>query len=106
MKLCKQTPEDGSYSMEYNIQTRMEKELNGHTVVCKYGRVDIITNDTIIEIKKWDDHKKGLGQILGYSFYFPLYKKRIHFFGKQPTQKQKESFLEVCAFYNVEVTEE
>ena len=95
-----------SYSIEYNIQTKLELELKGTKVVCDYGRVDLMTKDTIIEIKKWDEHKKAIGQILGYSVYFPLYKKRIHFFGQRPSDKVVKAIEEVCKHYKILITSE
>ena len=94
------------YSVEYNIQNRLEKELKGHKISCSFGRVDLITSDTIIEIKKWDDHKKAIGQILGYSVYFPKHKKRIHFFGSKPTDNQMKGITDVCKHFKIEITEE
>jgi hypothetical protein len=57
----------------------MENELNGHKISCPFGRIDIMTADTIIEIKKWEDHKKGIGQILGYCSHVSSYKKEFIF---------------------------
>ena len=96
--------ETSVYSVEYNIQKRIEKEVNGHRITCPFGIIDIITEDTIIEIKKWDDHKKGIGQLIGYAYYFPSFKKRLHFFGSKPSEKKIKSILEVCASLNIEIT--
>ena len=104
--ITEQLGETSMYSVEYNIQKRIETEVNGHRVSCPFGIIDIITDDTIIEIKKWDEHKKGIGQILGYSYYFPTYKKRLHFFGIKPSDKKRKSIEEVCQSFNIEITEE
>ena len=45
-------PDSSHYSIEYGIQRRLEQELNGHRISCPFGRVDLMTSDTIIEIKK------------------------------------------------------
>ena len=92
------------YSAEYNIQLRLEKELNGKKIVCPFGRIDIITIDTIIEIKKWEDHKKGIGQLLGYASYFPTYKKRLHFFGSKLNDNATKGLYDVCKFYDIMIT--
>ena len=65
-----------------------------------------MTSDTIIEIKKWDEHKKAIGQIMGYSVYFPIYKKRIYFFGAKPTTIMEKAIRDVCQKFNIEITEE
>ena len=98
--------ETSQYSVEYGIQKRLERELKGNKVTCPFGRIDIMTEDTIIEIKKWEDHKKGIGQILGYGVYFPKYKKRLHFFGIKPSNEMTKSIKDVCKKLNIEITEE
>ena len=96
-----------SNSVECSIHTRLHNELNArHEISCPFGRIDLMTTDTIIEIKNWIDHKKGIGQILGYATFFPSYKKRIHFFGTRPNLKIYEGILEVCKYYSIEMTEE
>ena len=62
--------ETSNYSIEYYIQSKLEKELKGYTQSCPFGRIDILTEHYIIEIKKWEEHKKEIGQILGYSVYY------------------------------------
>ena len=94
------------YSIEYNIQQKLEKELNGIKGTCPFGRIDILTTDTIIEIKKWTEHKKAIGQILGYASYYPSYKKRIHFFGQKLNEQSMRGLRDVCKFYGIEITEE
>ena len=98
--------ETSQYSVEYGISKRLEQELNANRISCPFGRIDLMTNDTIIEIKKWDEHKKAIGQIIGYSIYFPTYKKRIHFFGSKPTKPMEKSLREVCLKLDIEITEE
>ena len=94
-------------TVEAHIHNKLKNELNAaHEIICPFGRIDLMTADTIIEIKNWNDHKKGMGQILGYASFFPSYKKRIHFFGTRPINKILEAIREVCRFYNVEITEE
>jgi hypothetical protein len=102
------TPQLSNYSIEYGIQVRLQSEIPNATptITCPFGRIDIMTNDTIIEIKRWDENKKAIGQILGYSTYFPMYKKRIHFFGRKPSENQQEAIRNVCKHFDIEITEE
>ena len=105
---CKSKIEnDPLYRPEKIIQKRLATELNGKCEIsCDYGKIDLLTHDTIIEIKKWGEHKKAIGQLLGYSIYFPTYKKRIHFFSNKVNKKQMQGIYDVCKFYNIEITEE
>ena len=98
--------ESSQYSIEYGISKRLELELNAKRVSCPFGRIDLMTTDTIIEIKKWDEHKKAIGQVIGYAIYYPFYKKRIHFFGSKPTISMEKALREVCSKLNIEITEE
>ena len=43
--------ESSGYSIEYYIQSKLEKELKGYTQSCPFGRIDILTEHYIIEIK-------------------------------------------------------
>ena len=64
---CKSKKEnDPLYRPEKIIQSRLATELNGRCEIhCDYGAIDLLTPDTIIEIKKWGEHKKAIGQLMG-----------------------------------------
>ena len=98
--------EGSNYSIEYHIQSKLELELNGRPKTCPFGRIDVLTETEIIEIKKWEEHKKAIGQILGYSCYYPDHQKRIHFFGIKPNERQLNSIKEVCNKFNIIISEE
>ena len=98
--------EGSSYSAEYYIQSKLENELNGCSKTCPFGRIDVLTSTEIIEIKKWEEHKKAIGQIMGYSCYYPDRQKRIHFFGVKPNERQLNAIHEVCSQLNILLTEE
>ena len=98
--------EGSNYSIEYQIQSKLELELNGHSKTCPFGRIDILTTTEIIEIKKWEEHKKAIGQIMGYSCYYPDHQKLIHFFGIKPNESQLNSIIEVCNKFNIIISEE
>jgi phage anti-repressor protein len=52
------------------------------------GNIDILTVNEIIEVKKVENWKHAVGQVLIYSHYYPSYQKRIHLFGET-----QQSFL-------------
>ncbi len=69
------------------------------------GRIDVLTNTEIIEIKRAIKWKEAIGQILADSTYHPSKQKRIHLFGKLP----KNSFEEIynlCLEKNIKLTYE
>jgi hypothetical protein len=52
-------------------------------VKCDFGKVDIVTKKSIIEVKNVKLWKHAFGQILAYSRYFPNKKKKIALFGDE-----------------------
>jgi hypothetical protein len=68
--------------VEFTIQQRMQQELGGKMeAYTPIGRVDLVTATEIIEIKKIDDWKEALGQVIAKAQTFPKHSKRIHLFG-------------------------
>jgi hypothetical protein len=75
-----QTPSD---QPEKTIQLRLQAELGGEIEVkTPVGPIDLFTDNEIIEIKKVENWKSALGQILIYGKHYPNHQKRIHLFGK------------------------
>jgi len=69
---------------ERKIQTNLVKQMRGAKteIVTPAGKIDILTDTEVIEIKEWKRWKEAIGQVLCYGKYYPNHKKRIHFFGK------------------------
>lgn len=66
---------------EHNIVLKLNNKLNGQLEVdTPCGKIDIVTNTEIIEVKKYKLWKHALGQILVYGYYYPDKNKRIHLF--------------------------
>ena len=66
---------------EYNIVCKLNIKLNGLLEVnTPCGKIDILTDNEIIEVKEYKLWKHALGQILSYSFYYPDKQKWIHLF--------------------------
>jgi hypothetical protein len=70
------------------------------------GRIDLLTESEIIEVKKINDWKAALGQILIYSGFYPEHRKRIHLFGSRTELKKLADIEAACLSFNVTVTAE
>jgi hypothetical protein len=88
---------------EYPIQLRMHEELGGKmeafTVV---GRIDLVTDTEVIEIKQIAQWKDALGEVLAKGQCFPEHHKRIHLFGA--SDKLMEKIVPCCSVLEVLVT--
>jgi hypothetical protein len=88
---------------EFEIQTRMHEELGGKTeVYTPAGRIDLVTDTEVIEIKKVEKWKDAFGEVIIKGQTFPTHQKRIHLFGS--TDKQLTTIQEYCEVLNVNVT--
>lgn len=93
-----------SSDTEYQIQQRLQSELGGQVeVVTAVGRIDLLTESEVIEIKCIDDWKEALGKILAYSAFFSEHCKRIHLFGRADLTKLALAQA-TCAEFNITVT--
>jgi hypothetical protein len=88
---------------EYPIQLRMHEELGGKmeafTVV---GRIDLVTDTEVIEIKQIAQWKDAFGEVLAKGQFFPKHHKRIHLFGE--SDKLMEKIVPCCSVLEVLVT--
>lgn len=91
---------------EQRVRDRLHQLLGGLVEVeTAVGRIDILTNDQVIEVKHVKDWKAALGQVLAYGAFYPEHQKRIHLFGDCPTQK-REVLQSTCEGMGVVVTME
>jgi len=77
---------------EKKISDRLAKELNGtREVLTACGRIDVLTQDEIIEVKKGSGWKSAIGQVCAYGSLYPMHTKRIHLFdfNKEMTSQVK-----------------
>jgi hypothetical protein len=89
--------------LEYEIQKRLHTELGGEMEVhTPFGPIDLVTQTEAIEIKRIEDWKEALGQIMAKAQSFPKLAKRIHLFGK--SNKILKKILQACQPLNVLVT--
>lgn len=92
---------------EQRVRDRLHQELGGQVeVTIAVGRIDLLTDTEIVEVKEFRDWKSALGQILAYGAFFPSHQKRIHLFG---TAKQIAKLVDIeaaCISFDVLVTGE
>ena|SRR5579863_3804169 len=74
------TPSNNS-TTEKQIQRKLHKKLGGEMEVdTTFGRIDLLTDDAVIEIKKYDDWKCAVGQVIMYSSDYPDRERIIYLF--------------------------
>lgn len=74
-------------------------------IACSSGFVDVVTPDEIIEVKRAQLWKGGLGQVLVYSKDFPGLKPRLHLFGPRSYEHFALAHT-ACDMFGVSVTTE
>lgn len=89
------------------VRDRLAKEEMGHVEVkCEHGRLDVLTADSIIEVKHSSKYLHALGQVLGYGESFPGLKKRIHLFSAVRDDENVAKAKKLCSRHDVTVTSE
>lgn len=91
---------------EQQVRDRLQQQLGGEVEVSTAaGRIDLLTNTELIEVKKFDDWKSALGQVLAYFQFFPKHQKRLHLFYDKPKRSQQLQQVEkICSDLDVAVT--
>jgi hypothetical protein len=88
---------------EYEIQRRMQAELGGKIeVYTPTGRIDLVTETEVIEIKKIASWKDAFGEVVIKGRSFPTHSKRIHLFGE--SDKLLSTIVSHCEVLDVAVT--
>lgn len=93
-------------NVEQRIRDRLQRQLGGLCeITTPVGRIDLLTDTQVIEIKPISDWKAALGQVLTYSGFYPQHQRRIHlFYDPGNPLKQAEEIQRICAEFGVEVT--
>lgn len=88
---------------ENDISNIISKKLNGKREVLVYenNRIDILTKEYIIEVKKYCNRFSSIGQLLYYAEQYPKHKKRIYLF--DCSLKTDSVFEKICKNNNIEV---
>uniref|UniRef100_A0A6C0CBK2 KilA-N domain-containing protein n=1 Tax=viral metagenome TaxID=1070528 RepID=A0A6C0CBK2_9ZZZZ len=88
---------------EKEIQTMLHKKLGGKIEVkTSDGRIDLLTDEYLIEIKKYDDWMCAVGQVLMYGCEYDDRKKIIYLFDV-PEDNNLSRVQRKCKKYNITV---
>lgn len=91
--------------LEHRIRDRMAKILGARVEVeCEFGKVDVLTDSHVIEIKKVCAYKSAIGQVMAYKQCFPGRSMRVHLFGKESEMRLFKKANKACKALNIEVT--
>lgn len=94
-------------SPEKVVRDRLKTQLGGLAeVTTPVGRIDLLTNTEVIEVKNVKDWKAAMGQVVAYSAYFPNHQKRLHlFYGKtsKPSTELGEAYR-ICSELGIVIT--
>ena len=73
-------------------------------VKCKSGDIDLLTSTHIVEIKKANQWKSAVGQVIIYAMEYPLHKKVICLFRHEKiTEKKKKHINYCCMIHGIDV---
>jgi hypothetical protein len=92
-----------SAAKEKEIQKMLHKKLGGKIEVKTIaGRIDLLTDKYLIEIKNYCDWKCAIGQLIAYSRDYEDKKKVMYLFDI-PKKNIMDYIIETCAEYNITV---
>lgn len=67
---------------ESEYRDRLAEKLRGKTEVnTPVGRIDVLTETELIEVKVAKNWKAAIGQVKSYAMFYPNHRLRIHLFG-------------------------
>jgi hypothetical protein len=83
---------------------RLAKKLQGKTEVSTpVGRIDIVTDTEIIELKNVKNWKGAIGQVKSYGKFYRDHQLRVHLFGAI-TKTQLQQVHSICSAENIILT--
>lgn len=89
-------------TIEAVIQKKLAEQSGGQVEVpTESGRIDVLTSTEIIEIKRIDQWKSALGQVLAYGIFYPSHQKRLHLFGSYKNESYLDFIKETCKNFDV-----
>jgi len=85
------------------VTMKLKWKLGGELEVgSRYGKIDLLTNDSIIEVKRYKSWKHALGQVLIYGLEYPNHEKKLYLFGSSKPRPSTWSMIqEACSNFNV-----
>jgi hypothetical protein len=89
---------------EKYYQAILEKEFQaGHLRIVRVGETDITTEDSHIEIKRWSDSDKVMGQLRRYQRSVKKARLCAYFFGRRPKAEKVQMIYELLHEAGIEM---
>lgn len=91
-------------NIEQQVRDRLHSQLNGLIEVGTLaGRIDLLTDTEIIEVKHVSEWKSAMGQVLAYSGFYPEHSKRVHLWGRKG-EVASATAVTTCIELDIKVT--
>ena len=112
MSLIKALEKAGYFDSIYNekyYQKKLHREEGGkrEVVLPNRRRIDLLTDDELIEVKQATKWAEAIAQIQAYSRFYPNHRKRLHIFGLHFLKNPRavlESATNVCNALDIVLT--
>jgi hypothetical protein len=89
---------------EKYYQRLLERELgSGHLHIAGVGTTDITTPEAHVEIKRWSDADKVIGQLAKYNNALPRQRNCAYFFGPKPCTKRVGDIFNILRAAGIEM---
>ena len=89
------------YNREVIIARQLKTRLGGKREVrTPMGRIDLLTETQLIEIKKFRDWRNAIGQVLIYSEFYPSHEKVIYLYDRE-IPRQLELISSACLKHGI-----
>lgn len=90
-------------SVERRVRDHLKLQLGGLTeIVTPAGRIDLLAETEIIEVKHVSEWKSAMGQLLAYLGFYPEHSKRIHLWGRKG-EMVSATAVTICLELNIAV---
>lgn len=77
---------------EKAVQTILAAQLGcRREIPCVHGRIDLLTDHLLIEVKSCDDWMKGVGQLCCYGIQYPLLRRILYTYDGRLPREQREA---------------
>ena len=81
---------------EEAVQEELARALTAEREVqCRCGRIDLLTDKLLIEVKCIDDWKSGLGQLIAYGLDYPDRERVLYLYDGRPDRVMREAAASV-----------
>lgn len=101
--------QDNKKSKKVNLESDVvNKLINREKLKCKRevstptGRIDILTDSELIEVKEYSNYKSAIGQLICYGNSYPKHKLRLHLFNVK--EKSVDHIKLICDNLDIKLT--